>query len=410
MPKLHAITARHYKSFEPSVRLELRPLTLLLGRNNAGKSSLLRLLPILARSASTNSAAPLDLSGEECKENDFFRDYAWQRGAELGLELEWSDGDHKLVDRYTLRHGDKLGDYIDSLTIDRDGHEPFSARAQLNDDASSVKLLGEGVEETLRFRGLCPDEDPPHDALRSLRKRLRTFGGQVQWLCSNRVAPERNVNVAQGSEFKLDYHGGNAASILQSAHDPFKALTERIADWYHHDEIKRTLHYERITDRQFRPLLDKNGHTNQRIHLLDTGEGMAQVLPVLVAAELASMAGRDAILAIEDPEDQLHENARAALAEHLAKLASGEDAPCMVLETHSRTFLLGIQLAIARGILPPEHVAAYWIAQGEDGRSEATQIHFDEFGTPKESIIARQFEQDLELSSELLDIKLTATR
>ena len=45
MPTLHAVTAYHYKSFEPQARLELRPLTLLLGRNNAGKSSLLRLLP-----------------------------------------------------------------------------------------------------------------------------------------------------------------------------------------------------------------------------------------------------------------------------------------------------------------------------------------------------------------------------
>jgi hypothetical protein len=413
MLKLHAITAHHYKSFEPKARLELRPLTLLLGRNNAGKSSLLRLLPILARSADAKANATLNLTGPECRGNPFFQDYVWSRGTDMTLELEWRDGARKLCDRYTLRYAERLGSFIHELTILEDDLETFSAHATLNDDATAATLRAAGVDAPLLFRGLRPEEDTPHDALRALRKRLGLLNASVQWLCSNRVPPPRNVDLSvvdaeTGRNFILSHDGSNAANILHSHYAPFKDLTDRVAAWYQHKEIGRTLRAQPLGDKQFHISLDKIGQEHQKFQLLDAGEGMAQVLPVLVAAELARMAGPASILAIEDPEDQLHENARAALAQHLAALASPPDAPSMVLETHSRTFLLGVQLAIAQGILPPEHVIAYWIAQGDDGRSVATPVTFNKDGSPTTSALTGLLAEDRVMARELLALQLNA--
>lgn len=411
MLRLHAVTAHHYKSFEPHARLELRPLTLLLGRNNAGKSSLLRLLPILARSASPSASATLDLSGPECKGNAHLRDYVWRRGEQLGFDLEWRDGTTVFHDRYTLRYADKVGAFIHDLSMLENGQHVFRVRGELNDDASAVTLRSADVAAPLRFRGIRPDEDPPHDALRALRKRLGGFGDTVQWLCANRVPPPRMIDTVSAQHFRLNADGSNAASILHSEHEPFKALSERVAAWYRHPEIGRSLRPQAFGDHQFRLSLDRLGQESQKIELLDTGEGMSQVLSVLVAAELARDAGPAAILAIEDPEDQLHENARAVLAEHLAtRIASGEDAPRMVLETHSRTFLLGVQLAIARGALAKEHVAAYWIEQSEEGRSTATMVTFGDDGAPESHALEGLLSEDRKMARELLSLQLNAVR
>lgn len=101
-----------------------------------------------------------------------------------------------------------------------------------------------------------------------------------------------------------------------------------------------------------------------RIDLDDTGEGMVQVLPVLVAAAIAAREGAGTILAVEEPESHLHPDAQSVLARFFCAIAAGNNAPTLVLETHSRVFLLAVQLGIAAGRLSPEHVGLAWDRSG----------------------------------------------
>jgi hypothetical protein len=406
MLKLHAVTTHHYKSFEPTARLELRPLTLLLGRNNAGKSSLLRLLPILARSASDRAASPLDLNIRDTRDNIPFTNAVWGHANSMTLELEWRDGQRAITDRFTISYNDSSKrTFIQALTITEDGVQRLHVEGAPNDDGTDYPLILPTHTDPLHFAGLRPDEDAPHEALVALRRRLRTLHNKIQWICAARRSPERVIQASEANNGLLAHDGGDAAARVCAD----TSMLDAVAPWYAGDELKRRLLVSPRGPEHYTLMLDRAGQDGAMIELLDTGEGMSQVLPVLVAAELARRAGPAAILAIEDPEDQLHENARAALAQHLARLASADDAPRMILETHSRTFLLGVQLAMARG-LPPDRVAAYWIAQGEDGRSVASLVEFDRLGTPLNPIIAKQMEKDLDLSRQLLDLKLTASR
>ncbi|EYF00305.1 AAA family ATPase [Chondromyces apiculatus] len=63
MPRLNRIAVEHYRAFEGGLDVHLRPLTLIYGKNNAGKSSVVRLLGILADSVAESAESPLDLSG-----------------------------------------------------------------------------------------------------------------------------------------------------------------------------------------------------------------------------------------------------------------------------------------------------------------------------------------------------------
>lgn len=58
---LQSFTLANYRSFVEPTTIELRPLTLLFGYNNAGKSALLRALPLLAASLRGQPGVPLAL-------------------------------------------------------------------------------------------------------------------------------------------------------------------------------------------------------------------------------------------------------------------------------------------------------------------------------------------------------------
>ena len=57
---LNAMSLANYKCFDARQVFEIRPITVLLGKNNSGKSALARLPLLLATGLRTESAEPLD--------------------------------------------------------------------------------------------------------------------------------------------------------------------------------------------------------------------------------------------------------------------------------------------------------------------------------------------------------------
>ncbi|WP_329729590.1 AAA family ATPase [Archangium sp.] len=120
-----------------------------------------------------------------------------------------------------------------------------------------------------------------------------------------------------------------------------------------------------------------------RVNVIDTGEGMAQVLPVLVLGAQARQEGaHGSLIALEQPELHLHPALHASLANYFCELAMQPKPPRALIETHSENFLQGIQLAIVQGRLDPERVGVYWVQQLDDGSSTVDLITFNDKGQP----------------------------
>ena len=69
--RLASVFFENYRAFVDEARIELRPLTLLFGYNSAGKSSILRLLPILAASSDPAQSEPLALDSTAARDASF---------------------------------------------------------------------------------------------------------------------------------------------------------------------------------------------------------------------------------------------------------------------------------------------------------------------------------------------------
>lgn len=64
MMAIESVIVENYRGFHSETQLNIKPITVLIGRNSSGKSSLVRLVPLLQQSISTASSAPLLWDGD----------------------------------------------------------------------------------------------------------------------------------------------------------------------------------------------------------------------------------------------------------------------------------------------------------------------------------------------------------
>jgi hypothetical protein len=415
--RLARLSVGNYRAFVDPVSLELRPLTLLFGYNSAGKSALLRLLAILGASSSPNQISPLALDAPAAR-GASFRDLLSRQSAspELTLGLEWRDAAATLAGEVDIRDiPERQLQLVERLKV-MDGSDELEAMwsadpASLNRrvrEYETTRADGQRGSLALAFQGLALAASPER-SLQRFTDALRGMRDRVHWLGSLRAVPQRvpQFGVPPG---QISPDGSNAGDYL--AHDSLaggelvrraSAVFERATQ--HRLDVKR---YALAGEERYSVVVSPIGASPAiEIPIVDTGEGLAQLLPVVVLGCLAEL-GRlpdDSILAVEHPELHLHPVAHAPLAEFFCGLAAQARPPTMLIETHSASFLLRVQIAIAKGDLSPELVVVHWIRALGRG-SVVDTIKFDAAARPTgPGWPPGVFSEDLQQSRELLAIR-----
>jgi predicted ATPase len=120
----------------------------------------------------------------------------------------------------------------------------------------------------------------------------------------------------------------------------------------------------------------RQGGAKDFVNIADVGFGVSQVLPALVALDVA-IPGQ--IVHLEQPEIHLHPRAQRSLAKILADAAK-RDAR-LVVETHSSILIRGIQTLVARGEFDPALVKLHWFTRDETtGITRVDSADLDENG------------------------------
>lgn len=421
MYKLQAVTIQNYRSFARPTKLELKPLTLLYGRNNAGKSALLSLLPMLSEAVSEDAQAPFPSRDPAGRRVHFRSDLVWKESATatISFTLHWKRGEESIRDYLKLEYYIDALDMAERLLIQELRIEneqgdiylqalrtPPPVEDSVNGDSPlywPYRVHGRDLGETwkpFRFAGLLIEDSMSISLLDEQRKRLKSLRGQVQWLGSVRGQIPELLDMSGENPRRLGPDGSGAAEVLFHREE----IRRDVNPWYESAQIGRRLQFVPLRVPEYKLcLMPKARHWD--IPIQQTGEGMSQVFPVLVAASMARYGQGVRVLAVEEPESHLHGDAQVALAGYLARIAADPDPPIILLETHSRLLLLGVQLAIARGELSPDRALAYWVDQQSDDSSEALPIRFSSQGK-MDGWPVSVFRDEINLSRELWEIEL----
>ena len=373
--KLHSYGCTNYKPFKAETIIEVRPLTLIFGKNSSGKSALLRLLRLILRTLGPKSSKtfPLDVDGLPF-------------GTSF-LDLVHGRLQHQAVQFHAkLEANERIFDLSATVQNLQSHHPPFNTSKtsqfhlrspcaiDLNWIPSKDEIIHFNGVGPVPFRGILPDAQGALDtaqwqAIAELREQVGQLEADISHLGPFRAEIKRIYE--NGPNIMLGFEGAGASN--QMAQD--MALLDRVANWYkqHMDGWRLNISPSGIA---FECTLERGGN---RINLAEAGQGMQQILPIVVQqlAHQGEVAGQFIDL-IEQPELHLHTAAQAPLGDlflETAKLGRGQ----LIVETHSENILLRIRRRIAEGA-DPDLLAVYWVEDHPDGQSTVRRIHIDQGG------------------------------
>ncbi len=376
------LSLQSFRAFRERQSFELRPLTLLYGHNQSGKSTLLRLLPLLADSLEDHGAA-LDLASSALR-GASLRELGWLGRAPMttptiGIRADTTPDAPRMEWSFDLEQGKGIAR---SLRIGRqDWHTVLRFDERVGGELSSFvgRYSGTcGDEEwqgELTFRSLVPS-GLPEATVRDLSAVREALGDlrRGQWLQANRLVAE----------------GDRAASFCRPDGSDLAQILERLPQW------RRVLDAasaqlvdmgfgEELTlgwDGDGRPRLESTQRERKQLPAHLAGEGFRAAVPmaVLLAWGLDAASGeRPRWLAIEEPESHLHPDIQVRVANRF--VAAAKAGLPVVLETHSPYILRAVQLAILDQRILPSDVALHWVDQRPPEPARIKRISIDDAAT-----------------------------
>lgn len=373
--KLKSISFENYKAFFERQTIQLKPITILIGKNSSGKSSIAKLFPLLENSLMGDIDEPLLLknSGVElCEEFDnlFFDNNPG--GIPLTLKIVFED--FVQIEIGLLKKTEGYGLDIMQWKYKNNTQE-FDLELKGDEYLDAIK----GKNYKCKFKGFVPNQIIEVNTNTNLSDNLQINTIDVDYIGPFRILPKRYFYLTGQTYFRdTGITGENAYAMLGiSKLKKDDELHENVGEWYreHFDgwELK-------VDDRSKKPLiqilLSKN---DTNVNIVDVGQGMNQALPLVVRANVTDRP--DSMIVLEQPELHLHPAAHGDLAELFAKSAK-ENNQTFIIETHSENMLLRLRKLVVENDFgfTKDDVIFYWLEDTEFKGQELMEITIDENG------------------------------
>lgn len=391
---------QNFRGFEDTGWTTLRPLTVLIGPNNSGKTSVLAPLLLLNQTvASRDTMTPLVTKGSLFDAGTFqnvVHSHEADRPVTFGL-------------RYHV-HGTrptpllKVGHYPPGaleVTLSRSADpnipvlskyqtydlylRPFLARELQTDGTYSVQGIAVGslsdderravrearpvnflfsatrdlynVQETKDDDGGFAAEFSPQFGLyisivSYVFTVVRSMLLELSYVGPIRERPRHFYEVSAERPRTVGPTGERAANLLRNR---YSELGDRLNFWVQRFEMGDRLEVRDVSDKLFE-LVFKWRKPRREFNIAEAGFGTSQVLPLIIQA-LASEPG--SLTIAEQPEIHLNPRLQTILAELFVDMAASGRR--VVLETHSEHLLLRLRYLIASGRIDPQKVALYYV-------------------------------------------------
>ncbi len=407
-----SIRLQNFKCFADSGKVPLAPLTLIFGRNNTGKSSVLQSLLLLRQTLDSpeygprlNLRGPLYAAGTYA---DIVHQHRSQSHIEFCFGVEFSGqsrpGQLQIEFRSDEPQPPKLtrlvvsGEEIEGLEI-----SPGTGRGGPYNLAIGGQTVGNEKDANFRFpvnQFLPLIGDEPSRVGRPNLKREKSRGFSrgvlselektllnIRAIGAFRRQPDRRYEYQGRVPQLVDVAGENVINALieDSARRRRRGeLLHGVNRWLKLVGRVRLLPLRRISKsaRIFEIRL-KDTDSGRWANFADVGFGIGQALPVLVEGLRTPEGGT---FLVQEPEIHLHPDAQLAMADFLVDLVrSGRR---VIAETHSENLLLRIRHLIVgvgrngwiRSRLNPSQVSLIHVSKTKEGESHARKLDIDELG------------------------------
>lgn len=412
------IKIKNFRAFREDIDVRIRPITILIGRNSAGKSTLIKFLLMLQQT----------LESSESNEGDFFstegrhvslgtfknlRNTKSSKNAYFQFTLNLKTNylpDPKIqqireeiqLSKATLKIEDnsidvaiKLNQFASFITEDSLGQTTkIKVDSQITSDESiadfcifgSIPYSGKKAKHTVtckiggkkvlhkeetnirRTRFLkFPLPNDPVEILKSAFDNLYLDGIRNEIISMRHLSPvreesERSVILGSPPIDDVGHRGEYAMPHLQrlltDGGEKANFVLRHIESVIDIEDVKFKSQVKGFIP-EFRA---KNKLTGAESYLADFGFGVSQCIPIFVQGALLN---RGQLLIIEQPEAQIHPTAQLAMGSFFADLWTERGVPSLI-ETHSSNLILRIRHLVADKQLKADDISvAYFYVENE---------------------------------------------
>jgi hypothetical protein len=346
--QLYSIAFRGYKAFpggdsenDNLQRLALAPLTLIFGKNNSGKSAVVRLPRLLLGGLACDDERILPLEVRGLKYGRRFVDIV-HGGAFFGRPT------FEVVAGHEGERLDLSATLYNPSMLAVDKPPQIWSYKMREPEKIALPPPTAGKAPRMAFRGLLPVEGKWsrwRDAASALLDEMVHLGP---------MRADIQPSYVEEQPEKLGLEGQQAPQWLRA--DP--ELMDKVGSWF-----EMNMDGWRLSLSQNNENFNLSAGMSRAMatNLAYAGVGLQQVLPVVVHQLWRQRPGSGTFFdVVEQPELHLHAAAQAPLADLFIDTAL-QGRGSVLVETHAEPILLRVQRRVAEGVLPPNRVALYFI-------------------------------------------------
>jgi len=372
---ISTINFKNYKIFKEKQSLELKPITILIGKNNSGKSAVAKLPTVIEGSLNSNTHEAIQLVNDGVEIGGELRDLIYgkaNRTLDIGIEYSNEYGENKLnVAVLITEEKKKQTSKIDFWQLNDEARLHYQGTKNIyQDDISGHDFKCEFLGFELANYFYSDKQDSSGTTLRQTAKLKTDYIGPI------RTIPERDYRLISQKLEKFGINGENSYQFLiEDALTTDKKILSQVSKWYQNNFEGWGIKINQDRAPVFQVEIQRN---EIRQNIKDAGMGINQVLPLVVRA--FKPCREDTLIIIEEPETHLHPAAHGNLAELFVKSIDQRNKRYLI-ETHSQNFVLRLRRLIAEGKLSKEKLAIYYVCFDQDKNySNLEKIEVDDLG------------------------------
>lgn len=395
---LTQLQLKNFKAWDDTKLIDLKPVTMLLGTNSSGKSTLIQSLLLLRQTVqSPDRTIHLNLGGDEI--HDFFNfgdfDCVLKQGAiprqfELMFGFKRPDASERVtsggfqcsyvqtsagaVEVQTMRLWQSSGAQIQAIRREK-GAYSLVMNAETQPRGKSRDFTPERSialsSKALSFLGT--DGPLVEDISLAVRRELES----IVYLGPLRRKPERDYvwNKSKPGEVGIDGHKAVdvllASTLLRG--EGRNEVAESVSTWLKKMKVADKLEVRQIgRSTRYEVVVHRDGAI---ANLRDVGIGVSQVLPVLT---VAFFAPEGSTILLEEPEIHLHPLAQSVLAELFVEVSKKRKVQ-FIVETHSEHLFRRMQTLVAKQKTSTADCAMYFVEKGRNS-AKIRELNLDAYG------------------------------
>lgn len=404
---------KNFRSIKDTGWLKVRPITIVIGANASGKTSLIAPLLILKQTIeSSDTTLPLKTIGKYCNAGSF-KNLIFNHDIKNELSFCLRFRSKKIKNNKKI---DKIGEYPPgeielSFSVPDKNRTPILSRYVVRDiygrTMLSRKKLKSGrysiigmkfpksskgfhdiIRKTLPERFLFTAEGPFKERVKNIISRqmkiktskkfseisvrtteqedyylqavtfVRTFVDrilkEISYLGPLSEYPKRMYEILGEIPQSVGTRGEFAPEILFRQRD--KKIMKHVNDWVAKFDINFHINCNVLAEGgAFTITLSREKGSKKEINFADTGFGLSQILPLIVQGYYAKP---DALIIAEQPEIHLNPKLQTILADLFSDFA--KNGVGVLVETHSEHLLLRLRHLVAKKLIKQEDIALYY--------------------------------------------------